>query len=508
MSMFCPGLASRRYRRAWSSKSGLVAACMVLFTANAVVAQSAADKATARQLATQGIQSYQQGKNAEALELLQKAQQLYDAPIHLIYIARAQAALGKLVDASETYRRLARTDLPAGAPQAFKDAVSDAHKELQQLEPRIPSLRIDVSPADAPGLRLKLDGELLSSVVIGINRPTNPGKHTVEVSANGFDPASATVELSQGGKQTVTLRLKARPGGGAETAEPATDTSGVSASEQPASEGSSAAGTSGQARPKTTPEPPFDRGSQIVVGVRGVLASPGGTLRLGGAEQQAVAVNGVGSDGQPNTNANTSDRFGAGGGFELRAGYRLPLGRQFALTPLLTYQSSWYDKGKYYSQPIGSIIQDYAIGSGGSSTVLQISPTESLIALGAAVEYPMPSSAWTPSYYAELGFVLHDQLQATGTATTGTSACKVSDKFIGRGLKIGLGLLLPAAKLFRFSVGIGYTAVATTGHDYSDTCERTGGESGVSYKGTFSGSDQKVHSLITAGLGGDLMIGL
>jgi tetratricopeptide (TPR) repeat protein len=134
-----------------------------LGSAYPVLAQTAADKATARQLATQGIQSYQQGKNAEALELLQKAEQLYDAPIHLVYIARAQAALGKLVEASETYRRLVRIDLPAGAPQAFKDAISDAHKELPQLEPRIPSLRIDVNPSEAEGLKLKIDGEQLSN---------------------------------------------------------------------------------------------------------------------------------------------------------------------------------------------------------------------------------------------------------------------------------------------------------------------------------------------------------
>src|SRR5512147_167297 len=137
------------WQRALSKKTGCVMFVVLgLCLPRSGAAQTAADKATARQLATQGIQSYQQGKNAEALELLQKAEQLYDAPVHLIYIARAQAALGKLVEASETYRRLIRLDLPAGAPQAFKDAVADAQKELPQLEPRIPSLRIDVVPAD------------------------------------------------------------------------------------------------------------------------------------------------------------------------------------------------------------------------------------------------------------------------------------------------------------------------------------------------------------------------
>jgi Flp pilus assembly protein TadD len=67
-------------------------------------AQSAADKATARQLATQGIKLYGEGKYAQALDLLQRAQTLYDAPVHLLYIARCQHRVGQLVESAETYR--------------------------------------------------------------------------------------------------------------------------------------------------------------------------------------------------------------------------------------------------------------------------------------------------------------------------------------------------------------------------------------------------------------------
>jgi hypothetical protein len=278
------------------------------------LAQSAADKATARQLATQGIQYYQQGKNAEALDLLQKAEQLYDAPIHLVYIARAQAALGKLVEASETYRRLVRIDLPAGAPQAFRDAVSDGHKELPQLEPRIPSLRIDVSPSEAEGLKLKIDGEQLSSVVIGINRPTNPGRHFVEVSAIGYESASSSVELALGGKQTVSLRMKRKPGvalsvGASEAGAPTGGS--VAAGNDSSSDSSAHTGSAGK-EPGTAKSPnglPFDRGSQIIVGAQGVLASPGGTLSLGGLDAQSVALNGIGADSQAITSASTKQRF-------------------------------------------------------------------------------------------------------------------------------------------------------------------------------------------------------
>ena len=213
MCKWSVGPRSNALRPSLIKRFGVWTAISIVVTAGtAAWGQTASDKATARQLATQGIQSYQQGKHAEALDLLQRAEQLYDAPVHLVYIARTQAALGKLVEASETYRRLVRTDLAAGAPQAFKDAVSDAQRELLQLEPKIPSLRIDVNPSDIKGLQLRVDGEVVSSVVIGINRPTNPGKHTIEAAAANYDTAMASVELAPSSKQAITLQMRARPG--------------------------------------------------------------------------------------------------------------------------------------------------------------------------------------------------------------------------------------------------------------------------------------------------------
>ena len=405
-----------------------------------------------------------------------------------------------------------RIDLPAGAPQAFKDAVSDAHKELPQVEPRIPSLRIDVNPSEAEGLKLKIDGEQLSSVVIGINRPTNPGRHLVEVSANGYEPASSSVDLALGGKQVVSLRMKRKPGvalavGGSEAGAP----KGSAAAGAVSTPGSSSqTGSSGNelGKTKNPNAEPFDRGSQIVVGARGVFASPGGTLRLGGLNTQSVALNGTGADKQAITTAATKERFKPGGGFEVHAGYRFALGHQIALTPVLAYQITWFDKGDYYSHSVSSVVQHYIIPSGPSTNVLQITPTEGQVALSAALEFPMPSNAWVPSGYAELGLIFYDQLKASGTLTTGTASCKISDAFTGRGLKLGLGALLPASRVFRFNAGIGYQGILTTGRDYSDTCQRDNGTTGLNYSTTFAGSDQKIHSLVLLAVGGDLMFGL
>ena len=184
-----------------------VGACVTL-AATPLSAQSAADKATARQLAVQGIKLYGDGKYSEALDKLERAQTLYDAPVHLLYIARCQHKLGMLVESAETYRRLVRVPLGVDAPQAFRDAISDGKKELSQVEPKVPTLRVDVQPANVQGLQLSIDGVQVSAAVVGIERPINPGQHKIEVSAPGYQPAASTVALGKGEKKAVNMTLQ------------------------------------------------------------------------------------------------------------------------------------------------------------------------------------------------------------------------------------------------------------------------------------------------------------
>ena len=80
---------------------GIAALASVSLVQAPALAQSAADKATARNLATAGIKLYQQQKFEEALDKLKRAQELYDAPVHLLYMARCYVKLNKLVEGAE-----------------------------------------------------------------------------------------------------------------------------------------------------------------------------------------------------------------------------------------------------------------------------------------------------------------------------------------------------------------------------------------------------------------------
>ncbi len=191
----------------WSYRAGALLVAQLVCVSPAL-AQSAADKATARTQATQAIELYRAGEYTQALDKMQRAQALFDAPVHLLYIARAQARLGKLVEASETYRTLSRTQLEADAPPAFINAVHAAQTELPEVEQRIPKLLIRVTPAHAGNKQLTLDGKPLPVEVIGIERPVNPGAHSLMVSADGYKKFVRELNVEEGRLEELEVELE------------------------------------------------------------------------------------------------------------------------------------------------------------------------------------------------------------------------------------------------------------------------------------------------------------
>ena len=171
-------------------------------------AQTEADKATARQLAEEGVRLKQDRKFAEALDKLERAQQIYDAPTHLLLIAQCQVALGKLVVGAETYRTLIRRKLEAGAPRAFRDAQTRAAEELRDVEARIPAIRIELSPEGLEEFAVKIDGADVPPAVVGVNRLLDPGHHVIEVSAPGYEPAKVQVQVAERQQLPVKVVLE------------------------------------------------------------------------------------------------------------------------------------------------------------------------------------------------------------------------------------------------------------------------------------------------------------
>jgi hypothetical protein len=167
-------------------------------------------RASARAAYLEGSEMQAQGRHAEALARFQYAQRVFDAPTHLLHIAECLAATGKLVEAQEAYETLTHRELPTGAPEPFRDAVTSGRRALEALRPRIPTLRIEVKPAPATlrNLTVSMNERPLPNEVLGIARPVNPGTYRVTATAWGAGPAKTVdVQLAESDTKTVQIEL-------------------------------------------------------------------------------------------------------------------------------------------------------------------------------------------------------------------------------------------------------------------------------------------------------------
>jgi hypothetical protein len=170
-------------------------------------AQSDEQRAAARELATAGLDAFKGGHYDQALDNFTKAESLFHALPHLLYIARSRAKLGQYVSARETYMKITKEVLPSNAPQAARDAQSSASSEMSEIEPKIGHVTINVlGKEQATNLAVTVDGAPVSAVLIGAPMPIDPGEHTIEGVATGLR-GKASVSVAPGQRQDVTLSL-------------------------------------------------------------------------------------------------------------------------------------------------------------------------------------------------------------------------------------------------------------------------------------------------------------
>jgi hypothetical protein len=210
------------------------------------------ERAGARAAATEGAKAFDEKRYADAADLFSRAESVVHSPVHLLYIARSQAGLGALVKAQETYRKLAREDLSANAPPAFRKAVEDGNRELKELEPRLPYVTVTV-PGRSDAV-VEMDGKRVPPALVGVPLPVDPGAHQFKATAEGMKK-ELSVTLKEGERQNVTLTLE--PGQAPAGAPP-----GAAAAPTPApgAVGPAATPASPEAAPASTP-PVSDTGT-------------------------------------------------------------------------------------------------------------------------------------------------------------------------------------------------------------------------------------------------------
>jgi hypothetical protein len=159
---------------------------------------SAADRTTARRLGNEGVIALKNGDYDTAADRFERANDLVNAPSFLVLLARARSGQGRLVEAYEIYRTIIREGVQPDKPDAFKRALAEAKQEVKSVEPRLAWVAVNVVGARPEQVEVTLNGSVIPSAALGAQRPADPGVLRVEAKADGYRPAEAVVELSEG----------------------------------------------------------------------------------------------------------------------------------------------------------------------------------------------------------------------------------------------------------------------------------------------------------------------
>ncbi len=206
-------------------------------------AQSDADRATARSLGQEGQQAFEAKDYATAEDRFRRADKMVHAPTLVLGLARALTAEGKFVEAQESYNRIIREGLPAGAPDVFKRALDEAKKEVDAVAAKVGAVTITVKAAggaDIPDPQVVLDEHPINSASLGVRRAIDPGPHVLRATADGYKPGEIRFSMTEGGSAdeplTLDKDLSAAPVAAAPVTTPApaaATTPDLSASESP-----------------------------------------------------------------------------------------------------------------------------------------------------------------------------------------------------------------------------------------------------------------------------------
>ena len=183
----------------------LVVGCLTL--AAPAVAQSDAEVMTARDLAQQGVQSFDAKDYETAADKLGQAYQIVKYPTIALYRARALAQLGQLVEAAELYQQATLLDPGTGQRETQEQARETARQEREQLLPRIPQVTVRVVGAVGEPT-FSVDGQPVLDVSLKAGHSLNPGQHVIAAQA-GERRVEETIVVAEGERRILTLDLSA-----------------------------------------------------------------------------------------------------------------------------------------------------------------------------------------------------------------------------------------------------------------------------------------------------------
>jgi len=212
-------------RRATWVWSAWCAVAVLSLGGSALADPSAADKETARRLMSEGRARRDANDLVAALQSFQAADALMHVPTTALEVARTQIALGRLVEAHDKLLAMDRIPATPDEPKPFAEARAAAEALGNEVEARIPTLKITLEglPEGATP-RVLVDGTEIPPAALVAKRAIDPGHHVVTASVADGAPKTAEVDLAEKENKELSIDLSAAssspPDGEAATPEP------------------------------------------------------------------------------------------------------------------------------------------------------------------------------------------------------------------------------------------------------------------------------------------------
>jgi hypothetical protein len=191
--------------------AALAALVSLLSAAAAHAEPTSADRETARTLMQQGREAREKGDLKEALKRFKGADDIMHVPTTALEVARAQVALGQLVEARDFIAEIRQIPAKPNEPTPFKEARKKADDLDASLNGRIPSLRISVTGApDGAEPTVSVDGVALPASARDLPRNVDPGHHVVAVKVatkTAVGEGSQEVDVREGEQKPVEVAL-------------------------------------------------------------------------------------------------------------------------------------------------------------------------------------------------------------------------------------------------------------------------------------------------------------
>ncbi|MFO0611569.1 MAG: hypothetical protein U0414_03200 [Polyangiaceae bacterium] len=185
----------------------LLVACALLTGGTAAAAPTGDDVARAQALFDEARALARREEWTAACPLLEESQRLDPRPGTLLNLASCHEHTGRLALAWTEFREV----LSRAVQDRREDRASIARERIPLIEARLAHLRIVLNDADAPGVRVLLDGSVLGAASLGISLPMDPGHHVVRVEAEGRTPFGAEFDASEGSSRDLVVDLAPVP---------------------------------------------------------------------------------------------------------------------------------------------------------------------------------------------------------------------------------------------------------------------------------------------------------